>query len=189
MAMCHKMIIFAILSFSMDQNQYIKFLISIGEDNALPNGDLIAANGFSTRVFLPSGWNTLQNEELISLFKGLVIIEEYWFSHDEHIGSTTDTKFVYREVLLRHLDDNYSLGDWAFQYSTNPYVPLDTGNRHGAKNIFELLSWESEFAERVRKEREDSVKSKEEKKRLKAEAHAERLRQKAIRDKQLGYKK
>ena len=172
----------------MEPKQYIDFLINVGESNSLPDKDTLKSTGLSTRVWLPYGWETLQDKELISLFRGLVILEEYWYSHGNHIGSTTDTKFVYREIRSRQIDRDYCLGDWAFQYSTNSYVPLDTGNRHGAKTIFELLSWERDYAERVRQEKENAIKRKEEKKRLKAEAHAERLRQKEIRDKELGFK-
>lgn len=172
----------------MKPKQYIEFLINVGERNSLPNKYTLKLTGLSTRVWLPHGWETLQDKELISLFRGLVILEEYWYSHGDHIGSTTDTKSVYHEIQSRQIDRDYCLGDWAFQYSTNSYVPLDTGNRHGAKTIFELLSWERDYAERVRQEKENSIKRKEEKKRLKAEAHAERLRQKEIRDKELGFK-
>lgn len=90
----------------------------------------------------------------------------------ERIGSTTDTKFVYREIENRKLDNDHSIGNWAFVFSSNPYVPLDTGNRHGAQTIYEYLEWQSSFNDRIAIEKVDADKRREEKKRQKAEAHA-----------------
>ena len=173
----------------MEQNQYISILIEVGNKNAQLDELEMSQKGLSSRVWLPLDWKTLNDDDLVALFKGLVIIEEYWFTRGEHIGSTTETKFVYHEIRSRGIDKGFSLGDWAFQYSSNPYVPMDTGNRHGAKTIFELFNWEKRYQTRVLKEKDDSVRNKEEKKRLKAEAHAERLKQKEIRDRMQGYKK
>ena len=72
---------------------------------------------------------------------------------------------------------------------TNPYVPLDSGNRHGAQTIYEYLQWQNDYRERIINEKEDSIIRKEEKKRLKAEAHLERLKNKEERDKKLGNKR
>ena len=173
----------------MEPRLYFLFLINIGNNNQLPDERELIRNVLSRRVTLPASWEFLKDEELIPFFKGLVILEEYWFSHGEHIGSTTDTKFVYKEIHNRGLDDSFALANWAFQLSSNPYVPLDSGNRHGAKTVYELFEWEKAYKERLHKEKEDSYILKEEKKRLKAEAHAERLRRKDQRDKELGYKK
>ena len=173
----------------MEPSLYFEFLINIGNSNQLPDDRELIRNALSRRFALPTSWEYLQDEELIPLFKGLVILEEYWFSHGEHIGSSTDTKFVYNEIHNRGLDDSYKLANWAFQLSSNPYVPLDTGNRHGTKTVYELFEWEKAYKERLHKEKEDSFRLKEEKKRLKAEAHAERLRIKEQRDKELGFKK
>jgi hypothetical protein len=173
----------------MEPTLYFDYLINIGNSNQLPDDRELIRNVLSRRFALPTSWVCLKDEELIPFFKGLVILEEYWFSHGEHIGSTTDTKFVYNEIHNRGLDDSYALANWAFQLSSNPFVPLDSGNRHGAKTVYELFEWEKAYKERLQKEKEDSFRLKEEKKRLKAEAHAERLRIKEQRDKELGYKK
>jgi hypothetical protein len=173
----------------MITEHYHELLISIGNNNHLPESNLLTKEGISRRVSLSGNWKSLSDDQLLLLFKGLVILEEYWFSNGDHIGSTTDTKFVYSEIRRRSLDSDYSIGNWAFQYSSNPYVPIDTGNRHGATTLYELFEWQRAFSERIQRESEDSAKRKEEKKRLKAEAHAERLRQKELRDIRLGYKK
>ena len=169
-------------------NSFFDYIIDVGRKGSLPPKNELAENGLTIRFPLQGDWKSLNNEDLIYLFRGLVILEEYWFISGEHIGSTTDTKFVYREILNRQLDNDYSLGNWAFVYSSNPYVPLDTGNRHGAQTIYEYLHWQSELEERRVNEGSVANNRKEEKKRLKAEAHAERLRKKEIRDKELGYK-
>lgn len=170
-------------------NEYLDILIEIGKTNILPNNDYLIEHSLTERHYLPERWKLLNNEDLIYLFRGLVVLEEYWFSSGERIGSTTDTKYVYREMVHRKLDNDHSIGNWAFLFSSNPYVPLDTGNRHGAQTIYEYLEWQSNFNDRIATEKADADKRREEKKRLKAEAHAERLRLKEIRDKELGYKK
>ena len=133
-------------------------------------------------------WECLDDNELVYYFKGVVILEDQLFPGGAGIGSATSTKFIYRTIQERHLDEEYSLADWAFQYASNPYVPFDTGNRHGAKTVFELFEWQNNYSKMREKEQRDAMIRKEEKIRLKAEAHAERLRQKEIRDKELGYK-
>ena len=170
-------------------NTYFDILIEIGRNGVLPKKDYMDDHSLTERHFLPEGWKMLNNEDLINLFRGLVVLEEYWFSMGERIGSTTDTKYVYWEIENRKLDNDHSIGNWAFVFSSNPYVPLDTGNRHGAQTIYEYLEWQSNLNDRIATEKADDDKRREEKKRLKAEAHAERLRRKEIRDKELGYKK
>ena len=53
----------------------------------------------------------------------------------------------------------------------------------------EYFAFWCQYEERAKKEKEDAIIRREEKKHLKAEAHAERLRKKEIRDRELGYKK
>ena len=168
----------------MTDIQFIDYLIELGGTAMQPSNEDEASYRY-----LPLSWNTLTDDKLILLFKGLVIYEEFLISIGQKIGSATQTKFVYNEIRKRRLDDDYSLGNWAFVSSSNPYVPLDSGNRHGATTIFEYIGWQREVADRTYQEQVDAIKRKEEKKRLKAEAHAERLKKKEERDKLLGYKK
>ena len=128
---------------------YFDILIEIGRIGNLPKKDYLIEHSLTERHFLSEGWKMMNNEDLIYLFRGLVILEEYWFSTGIGIGSTTDTKFVYREIINRQLDNDYSIGNWAFVLSSNPYVPLDTGNRHGAQTIYEYLEWQSNFHNRI----------------------------------------
>ena len=155
-------------------NAYFGYLIEIGTKGCVPDINEMSNKELLNRVFLKDGWEALNDEDLLKLFKGLVILEEYWYINGEHIGSTTDTKFVYLEIRARHLDEDYSLGNWSFIYSSNPYVPLDSGNRHGAQTIYEYLQWQNDYRERTINEKEDSTIREEEKKRLKAEAHLKR---------------
>ena len=70
-------------------------------------------------------WEVLTNEELVDYFKGVVLLEEYYWPGGNGIGSATSTKFIYRTILERHLDDDYAIGDWAIQHNSNSYCPLD----------------------------------------------------------------
>ncbi len=74
------------------------------------------------------------------------------------------------------------------QTASNPYVPFDTGNRHGATTAAELFEWSNSHERQRREEEVEADRRRVEKKKMKAEAHAERLRLKEIRDKELGYK-
>jgi len=127
-------------------------------------------------------WNKLSNEEIVPFFKGLVICEK--FVHEGMgYGSATPTKVVYSAILERGLDQDYKIGDWAFRYSSNPYIPVDSGNRHGTSTIYEFFEWQKNYAHRMLQEQEEAIKRKEEKKRLKQEQHAQRLKEKEERDK------
>jgi len=172
---------------SMTDADYMNYLIHLGKIGKNPTkGDLCSQ--YSTyRQLVALWWRALSDQDLINLFKGVVIIEEFLLQKGEKIGSCTQTKELYSEIRSRHLDDDYCIGNWAFIYSSNPYVPLDTGNRHGATTIFEYLDWEREFVKRTNLEQEKTIKGKEEKKRLKAEAYEKRLKEKEKRDRCLGY--
>lgn len=151
------------------------------------------SNGIQGRIALWGACSTIcksfSDEDLLLFFRGIVIIEEFWLSMGEPIGSTTDTKFVYNEIINRGLDNYHSLGDWAFQYSSNPYVPLDNSNHHGAVTIYDYLRWE-EYSRRRNaiqdKIQEEAHQKALERKRLKALEHAQR---KEKRDRELGFKK
>ena len=178
----------------MTKYEYLNFVISVGKRiMQTPTIEDFQSNGIVGRIGLYFGyseiWSTFSNEDLIYLFRGIVIIEEFWFNRGERIGSTTDTKIIYREIVYRGLDDYHTLGDWAFQYSSNPYVPLDNSNHHGAITIYDYLRWEEDSIKRnaiQAKIKEEAHRKALERKRLNAEAHAKR---KEIRDKERGFKK
>ena len=117
--------------------KYLEIPILIGRNGAMM--DEYIETGKETVPRWNNQWNVLNDEDLISYFKGVVILEEYYYPGGNGIGSATGTKFIYRTIQERHLDDNYTLANWAFQYASNPYVPFDTGNRHGAKTVQELF--------------------------------------------------
>lgn len=126
-------------------------------------------------------WNNLSDDEIVPFFKGLVICEKL-VRDGMGYGSATPTKVVYSAILERGLDKDYKIGDWAFQYSSNPYIPIDSGNRHGASTIYEYFEWQRNYEQRVLQEQEEAIKREEEKKRLKQEQHTKRLKEKAERD-------
>ena len=97
----------------MTDIQFIDYLIELGGTAMQPSNEDEASYRY-----LPLSWNTLTDDKLILLFKGLVIYEEFLISIGQKIGSATQTKFVYNEIRKRRLDDDYSLGNWAFVYSS-----------------------------------------------------------------------
>lgn len=91
------------------------------------------------------------NEELIDVLLGLVKCEKYFGS----CGSATPASRIYDEIWRRGLDKDYTLADWAFQYSDNEYIPFGF-IRHGEKTAYEYLQWREDFHRRVILERFDS---------------------------------
>lgn len=67
----------------------------------------------------------LSNPELIGFFIGEVLIEDSISPEGNGIGSTTPTKFIYRILRQKHLDEDSFLGNWAYRFSMNEYVPYD----------------------------------------------------------------
>lgn len=98
----------------------------------------------------------LNNEELIYYFKGLVIIEKELGS----CGSTTPAARAYWEIENRHLDRDYSLADWAFQYSDNEYIPFGF-IRHGEQSAYEYIQWREDLHRRLIQEKIDKEERKE----------------------------
>lgn len=88
------------------------------------------------------------HNEIISLFKGLVICEK---AFQWHCGSTTPTAHLYQDIKRLGLDPDDSLADWAFKLSDNEYIPFGF-IRHGEKSAYEYLQWREDFQERVAQE-------------------------------------
>ena len=131
-------------------------LITIGEIGKLENLPKLAT------LFPPEGsnaWGLYENTlfhkynsaDLINLFRGLVICEKElkW-----HCGSTTPAAHLYQDIKNRGLDPDYSLADWAFQYSDNEYVPFGF-IRHGERTAYEYIQWKEDYHNRIIQEQID----------------------------------
>lgn len=94
----------------------------------------------------------LSNKELIIIFVGLVVYETRFCGFYGY-GSATPAKFCYREILNRRSTDElkilnrqstdelnqdlvFDIGDWAAEYATNPYIPMDTCRGYGPRKYF-----------------------------------------------------
>ena len=88
-------------------------------------------------------------EEIISLFKGLVIAEKElkW-----HIGSTSPATHLYQYISSRHFDRDNELATLAFEYSDNEYVPFGF-RRHGERTANEYLQWSKYYQDRLIQEK------------------------------------
>ena len=117
----------------------------------------------------------LNDSELLDYFKGLVIIEKNIGS----CGSATPAAGAYWEIEYRHLDGDYSLADWAFQYSDNEYIPFGF-IRHGEQSAYEYIQWREDFRNRLIQEKID----KQERKRLQLERAKKIEKEKGERDTQ-----
>ena len=131
-------------------------LIAIGYKGVLdyiPNLSILyPQNGSNAYGLYHNDLSTqFDSEDLINLFRGLVICEKElkW-----HCGSTTPAAHLYQDIKNRGLDPDYSLADWAFQYSDNEYVPFGF-IRHGERTAYEYIQWEEDYHNRIIQEQID----------------------------------
>jgi hypothetical protein len=123
----------------MIHNELLQTYIRIGR-NELPT-DKIPQNLINTyEATRFANWDDFSNEEIIFLFRG-VVISERLYRDGLGCGSASPAIQIYQVIRDRGLDNDYKLGDWAFQYSVNEYIPLGFGNRHGASTIYDYLEW------------------------------------------------
>jgi hypothetical protein len=84
-----------------------------------------------TRIF--------NDNEIISLFKGIVIAEK---ELDWAGGSVAGGIWIYKEIIKRDLDKNYSIANWALSITNNDYMPFGSTN-YNAKNIVDYFGRKS----------------------------------------------
>ncbi len=110
------------------------------------------------------------NDEIINIFKGLVLIEKElnWIG-----GSVAGAIWVYKEIQERNLDINYRIADFGLRNSDNPYVPFGHAY-YGKRTIQDYFK----YIDKVSKE--NYIKSKQYKKFLKRVTGRKERRKKAI---------
>lgn len=88
-----------------------------------------------TNQFWHSEIKNLDDEKLISLFKGIVLVEKElnWIG-----GSVAGGIWIYKEIIKRNLDANYSLANWTLSITNNPYLPFGSTN-YESKSILEYF--------------------------------------------------
>lgn len=81
---------------------------------------------------------TFSNENLINIFRGLVIIGNYF---DWGVNSGSDAICIYRLIIERKLDRDLKIANWAFLNSQNPYIPFGSaGNiRHSSRDAYDYV--------------------------------------------------
>ena len=143
------------ISLRMINSEQVQALIYIGK-SGLPlleplscfSLDESGMSIFYSELWRDKLWVPKRDEDLIALFKGLVIAEGFY---RETCGSTTITALIYREICKRLLDEDYALADFAFAHAVNSYTPLG-GSRHG-DTMHEHLKFLSELERRREQER------------------------------------
>lgn len=138
-----------------------------------------------------NGFENMSDRDLLITFVGLVVYETRFFGING-LGSATPAKFCYRELYHRnhcnlslmkglefdkyHLDKISTdgmgaefvldLGDWAAEYATNSYIPMDTYRGFGPREHYafwkayetRVTSEQLAKAERIAKLREEGRK-------------------------------
>jgi hypothetical protein len=121
-------------------DRIIQLLILIGQrlmindDQALELSEADEINRLSFKDWF-SVANTLSDNELVLLFKGIVLTEKTlkWRG-----GSVSGGIWIYKKITDRMLDPDYHLADWALKNTSNPYIPFGSLNG-GARNVLEYF--------------------------------------------------
>ncbi len=85
---------------------------------------------------------TVENDDLILLFKGLVLAESRFGLKG---GSVASSISIYRIITERSLDMTGEIANWALNNTSNDYVPFGTSN-YGQRSIAELKVFKAEKA-------------------------------------------
>jgi hypothetical protein len=122
-------------------DKYIEILKSIGVTQTIDNEtEKVLRN--AEKINYSEAWiatiPTLDNKELIEIFKGIVVAEKHF--HWRH-GSAATGVWLYREISKRKIDRDLELGNWAFLYTDNFYVPFGSaGNiRAQSKDAYDYV--------------------------------------------------
>lgn len=124
----------------------IKRLISIGNSKQSINDETILY--FRRRDFINRlHWQTWQQfadelnaDELISLFKGLVMIEEKlnWLG-----GSVAGAIWIYKIIREKKLDNNNEIADFGLRNCSNPWIPFGS-SYYGKRTIKDYFAYQNE---------------------------------------------
>lgn len=124
----------------------INELVNIGKTGAISSDSVITklfpyGSSHAYYIYDKLEIGELEDVRLILLFKGLVIAEKelLW-----HCGSTTPAAHIYQDIRSRNLDKNYSIANWAFQYSNNEYIPFGS-RRHGESTAYEYVQRREDY--------------------------------------------
>lgn len=125
----------------MVKNTYIEILKKVGISLVVDveNGDvLINIPGINYCVPWNKTIGAMDNDVLILVFKGIVVVEKHFKLRD---GSAATGVHIYKEIHKRKLDMNLELANWSFLYSDNDYIPFaSAGNiRFKSKNAFDYV--------------------------------------------------
>ena len=126
--------------FQVDE-KYIEILKSIGVSQTIDNEtEKVLRN--AEEINYSETWTTtiptLDNIKLIEIFKGIVVAEKHFqWRH----GSAATGVWLYREISKRKIDLDLELGNWAFLYTDNFYVPFGSaGNiRAQSKDAYDYV--------------------------------------------------
>ena len=111
----------------------ISLIVDIETENSLIN---------TKEINFCENWNkifaTLNNDTLILVFKGIVVVEKHFQWKD---CSAATGVYMYKEIQKRKLDMNLELANWSFLYSDNSYIPFGSaGNiRFKSRNAFDYV--------------------------------------------------
>jgi len=126
--------------------QDIHILISIGNsEQPIDDGIIIyfKSHDYINRLHGQT-WkqftDELNNDELINLYKGLVLIEGSlnWIG-----GSVAGAIWVYKSIQGRRLDTDFKIADFGLRYCDNPWIPFGS-SYYGKRTIEDYFAYKEE---------------------------------------------
>lgn len=131
----------------IENNKIIEVIISVGKTLSINDEYLSMFSGLSENNLVSKihqehlnqkNYNTnLSNEDLIHVFRGLVIIG----NHLNWQNSDAEAIFIYRVIMERKLDSDLKIANWAFLNSRNPFIPFGSaGNiRQNSRDAYDYV--------------------------------------------------
>ncbi len=132
----------------LHNDKIIESIISVGRNSSVEDEIILILSNLSEYnivnkiriddLDLINSLTTISNDDLINIFRGLVIIGNY-FNWGTNSGS--EAIFIYRLIMGRKLDRDLKIANWAFLNSQNPYIPFGSaGNiRHSSRDAYDYV--------------------------------------------------
>lgn len=142
------------------EREYIEILYRLGETLQLDEESKNILTRIDDGYYLnySENWQksdiiSLTNNELINVFKGLIIAEQ---CYSQLCGSATIGKLFYREIENRNLDPDLNIANWSYINTKNGYIPFDSNGAIRAISIdaFDFIKNQQNLSRRIDSEKD-----------------------------------
>lgn len=142
------------------EREYIEILYKLGETLKLDEDSKNVLTKIDDGYYLnySGNWDrstisSFTNNELINIFKGLIIAEQ---CYSQLCGSVTVGKMFYREIEKRNLDPDLNIANWSYKNTKNGHIPFGSGAiRARSIDAFEFIKNKQARNEQITSEKDN----------------------------------